>query len=71
MSIGENIRDKRVQAGMTETALAGAVGVTVAAISQFESNMRIPNAYTFADIAKALGVTMDELMYKKMKGVKQ
>lgn len=72
MSIGENIRDRRVQIGMTQTALAGEAKVTVAAISQFESNVKLPNAYTFAAISKALGLTMDELMYgKKDDGVKK
>jgi len=68
MSLGENIRERRERTGMTATALAGAAQCTIGAISQFESNRTIPNAYTFAAIAKALGVTMDELMYGKPKG---
>lgn len=69
MSLGENIRERRETVGMTQTMLAGAAGVTLGAINQFESNIRIPNAYTFAAMAKALGVTMDELMNgKKTKG---
>jgi len=69
MSLGENIRERRETVGMTQTTLAGAAGVTLGAINQFESNIRIPNAYTFAAMAKALGVTMDELMNgKKTKG---
>lgn len=63
MSLGDNIRARRGIVGMTQTMLAGAAGVTLGAINQFESSIRIPNAYTFAAIAKALGVTMDELMY--------
>lgn len=71
MSLGENIRERRESIGITQTALAGAAGVTLGAINQFESNIRIPNAYTFAAIAKALNVQMDELMYgKKTKGGK-
>lgn len=69
MSLGENIRERRETVGMTQTTLAGMAGVTLGAINQFESNIRIPNAYTFAAMAKALGVTMDELMNgKKTKG---
>lgn len=69
MSLGENIRERRETVGMTQTTLAGAAGVTLGAINQFEANIRIPNAYTFAAMAKALGVTMDELMNgKKTKG---
>lgn len=67
MSLGENIRERRETVGMTQTTLAGAAGVTLGAINQFESNIRIPNAYTFAAMAKALGVTMDELMYGERK----
>jgi transcriptional regulator with XRE-family HTH domain len=62
MSLGENIRERRETVGMTLTALAGEAQVTLGAMSQFENNRTIPNAYTFAAIAKALGVTMDELM---------
>ena len=62
MSLGENIRERRESIGMTQTALAGAAGVTVPAINQFEKNLTIPNAYKFSAIADALGVTMDELM---------
>ena len=65
MSLGENIRARRETVGMTQTTLAGEARVTVAAISQFETNVRLPNAYTFAAISKALGITMDELMYGK------
>ncbi|MBO4697064.1 MAG: helix-turn-helix transcriptional regulator [Lachnospiraceae bacterium] len=65
MSLGENIRARRETVGMTQTALAGEAQVTVAAISQFETNVRLPNAYTFAAISRALGITMDELMYGK------
>lgn len=69
MSLGENIRERRESLGMTATALAGEARVTIGAISQFEKNISVPNAYTFDAIAKALGVTMDELMNgKKPKG---
>ena len=65
MSLGENIKERRETVGLTQTALAGYAGVTVGAVNQFESNIRIPNAYVFAAMAKALGVTMDELMNGK------
>ena len=65
MSLGENIRERRETVGMTMTALAGEAQVTLGAMSQFENNRTIPNAYTFAAICRALGVTMDELMYGK------
>ena len=71
MSLGENIRQRREAVGMTQTELAGRASVTIGAINQFESNIRIPNAYTFAAMAKALGVSMDGLMYgQKSKGGK-
>ena len=62
MSLGENIRERREAIGWTQLRLAGEARVTTAAISYFESNQKIPNAFTFDAIAKALGVTMDELM---------
>lgn len=67
MSLGENITKRRESINMTQTALAGGVGVTIGAINQFETNIRVPNAYTFAAIARVLGTTMDELMYGKGK----
>lgn len=62
MSLGENITARRKALGLTQTELAGACGVTLPAVNQFERNLRIPNAYVFAEIARALGVTMDALM---------
>jgi len=65
MSLGENIKARREQLGMTATQLAGEAHVTIGAISQFEKSISVPNAYTFSAIADALGVTMDELMNGK------
>jgi len=57
-SIGEVIITGRVAAGMTQEDMANAVGVTQAAMSRYENDLREPDADTVERIADALGVTV-------------
>jgi Zn-dependent peptidase ImmA (M78 family)/transcriptional regulator with XRE-family HTH domain len=57
-SFGEVIITGRVAAGMTQEDLANAIGVTQAAMSRYENDLREPDADTIQRIAEALGVTV-------------
>lgn len=57
-SFGEVIITGRVAAGMTQEDLANAIGVTQAAMSRYENDLREPDADTTQQIADALGVTV-------------
>lgn len=61
MSIGENIKKKRKEAGVNQYELADKVGVTQGYIAKVENNMKIPSMTLGKAIANVLGCTMDEL----------
>lgn len=55
------IKHKRERLGKTAQQLADEVGVTPAAISQYESGKCIPKTEVLPKLAQALGCTIDEL----------
>lgn len=56
MSLGKNIRRARLDAGYeTQDDLAKALGVTRAAVSQWEGDKALPEPKRLADIVKILG----------------
>lgn len=65
-SLGQNIRTARTKAGMTQLALAHAIGYTGddagAYISRVESDTQAPRIDTLLRIAEALQVTMCSLL---------
>jgi ribosome-binding protein aMBF1 (putative translation factor) len=67
-TLGENIKTARTKKGMTQLALAHAIGYTGddagAYISRVESNTQAPRIDTLLRIAEALGVAMCSLLAK-------
>ena len=61
MSTGENIKNARIRAKMTQAALAEKIGTTTQNISQYERDLRNPKIETLQKIAKALDVDWYEL----------
>jgi transcriptional regulator with XRE-family HTH domain len=59
------IREIREAKGMTAAELAKLVHTTPVSISRYETGKRKPNILKAVEIAKALGVTVDELIEKK------
>ena len=59
---GENLKNLRLDHGLTQPKLAQIVGTTQQAISYFESATKVPNIETAGRIAEALDVTIDALM---------
>jgi transcriptional regulator with XRE-family HTH domain len=55
--LGAAIRRVRRERGLSQPQLAEKLGVSVAAVSQFELGVTVPGVYTFAELAAALGVT--------------
>lgn len=56
MTVGEKIRDIRVEKGMTQKELGEALGVSVQTISAYESGRRRPKVETLSRFADALDV---------------
>ena len=61
MSIGENIKRIRKEKGLTQKELEKKLGISQAAIGQFENNDSNLKADTIKKIADALGVTEQEI----------
>jgi transcriptional regulator with XRE-family HTH domain len=60
--IGERIRSKRSERGLTQKALAELVGISPPAINRFEKGIKVPSIDTLAKLAKILGVSTDFLL---------
>lgn len=59
---GQRIIEARARAGLSQDALARAVGVNQGAISRWESNDREPQMRHLLPLADALGVTVESLI---------
>lgn len=62
MAIGDLIRNRRKQLGMTQEELARAVHVTPQAVSQWENGRTVPDIFNLSAIATILGVGKAELV---------
>jgi transcriptional regulator with XRE-family HTH domain len=62
MDIGKRIEEIREQAGLSQSALARAIGTSQSAISQIEAGDRNPSFDMLRQIAKALGVSVPHLV---------
>lgn len=62
MKIGTNIRKWRSINGIKQRDLATALNLSEAAISNMENNVTDVSANGFSEIAKAVGVTVEELL---------
>lgn len=59
---GDNLKNLRLEHGLTQHRLGEIVGVTKECISQYESASKKPNVFIAAHIAKTLDVTVDEML---------
>lgn len=69
MSFGQRLAQIREDAGLTQSALARAVGTSQSAISQIEAGDRNPSYEMIRQIAEALGVTPSYLVGGKVEGL--
>jgi DNA-binding XRE family transcriptional regulator len=60
-TFGERLRRLRTERGLTKDQLAAASGISVPAIKQIQVRQVAASAYTVAQLADALGVSMDYL----------
>ena len=60
--IGNNIKQKRLQAGITQAELAEKIDVNTSHISNVENNYTKPSLQVLLDIANALDTTLDFLL---------
>ena len=66
-TIGDFLRQQRELAGLTQGELARQTGITQAAISRWEDNLRVPNIETCIKLADFYGISLDELVGRDYK----
>jgi transcriptional regulator with XRE-family HTH domain len=69
--LGQRLREQRLALGLTQKALAEKADVSVAFLSFLESGRRKGSLQTYADLAKALGLGLDQLLKPAPKGRRQ
>ena len=69
MTVGERIKAARKKAGMTQKELADKLGIPYQGISQYERGIRKPKIDTLVKIADSLGVTLEELLSTRTRGI--
>lgn len=62
MSLGSNVIKFRKQKGLVDTQLSKKSNITSGYMSEIENNKKIPTVETMQKIAKALNVTVSELL---------
>lgn len=63
MSIAARLADIRKKKGLTQQALADAIGLHVTQIKRYESGASLPSVEALKKIAKTLRVTTDSLVF--------
>ncbi len=62
MTIGENIKKRRLEKKLSQQKLGSLLGVSQAMIAQYETGKRIPKIETIDKIAFALSVSRDDIL---------
>jgi transcriptional regulator with XRE-family HTH domain len=63
MAIGQNLKRLRASLGMSQMGLAVGAGLSLSVVTQIEQGLnRDPRGSTLQGLARALGVTVDELL---------
>lgn len=60
-TLAHNIRALRISSGMSQTELANALGVQFQTVSKWERQITLPDAAILPDLARKLGVSIDQL----------
>jgi len=69
MSFGRNLARSRKEKGLTQEDLVKLSGVAISQIRRYEAEKSSPTLDVVTRIAKALGVSIDELVFDKATGV--
>ena len=69
-TLGRRIARLRLEYGMTQERLAMKMGVTAQAVSKWENDLSAPDIMLLPELARTLGVTVDELLEgRKSQGI--
>lgn len=62
MAFAENVKRLREEKGLTQQELANLIEVAQPTVAQYEKGMKLPTIVIGAALAKALGITCEELV---------
>ncbi len=62
LSLNENIKKYRKEMGLTQEELAEAFGITIGAVSKWESGITIPDIMTLIELADFFSISVDVLL---------
>lgn len=65
MALSDNLRDKRIEQGLTMEELAVRVGLTRQAIDRYERNLAKPQPEVLVSLAQSLNTTAEWLVIGK------
>ncbi len=65
MTLGENIRRKRLEYDLTQLELAKRIGVSKAMIGYYEQGIKLPSIPSLIKLADTLHCSVDELLDRK------
>lgn len=69
MAFGKNLAKHRKEKGLTQEDLVTRSGVAISQIRRYEADKSSPTLDVVTRLAKALGVSIDELVFEKATGV--
>jgi len=69
MAFGKNLSRYRKEKGLTQEDLVKRSGVAISQIRRYEADKSSPTLNVITRLAKALGVSIDELVFDKAKGI--
>lgn len=61
-TIGQNMREKRLESGLTMKKLAYLAGVHPSTLGSYERDKAVPGAFSLISLAAALGISIDEYL---------
>lgn len=64
-SIGERIRNRRQELGLTQVELGAKLGIHQKQISAYERGVNLPSSEVLIKMAEILGLSLDYLAYSK------
>ncbi|MCM1224496.1 MAG: helix-turn-helix domain-containing protein [Lachnospiraceae bacterium] len=62
MSLGENLKNIRIERGFTQEQLASAVDVNRVNLAKYENGTKVPSVAVLTEIANALECSIDGLL---------
>lgn len=69
-NLGRRLRELRLKRNLTQEGVAEKTGLSVTFVGLIERGVNIPSVKTCNKIARALGVSLDELFYFQQRDIK-